>query len=202
MPSQHRRMIDRVYFQILVKSRTALVNRLHALYVQAGETGLKKKDLAAAGSREKLKPLLRGTLGMIAESIERELEVVETELTVYKEKIAEIVRESGLAPYIMSIPGVGPAPAAAFTAYIGDGERFGSAGEAANYAGLTPVLDCSGNMVRYGHIQRGGCQGVEECHFTAGMGGMPEFRRGTAEGKVSGAFRTDEQDEERGGWPY
>ena len=34
--------------QLLVKTRTALINRLHAPYVQAGETGLKKKDLAAA----------------------------------------------------------------------------------------------------------------------------------------------------------
>ena len=36
--------------QFLVKTRTALVNRLHALYVQAGETGLKNKDPAAAES--------------------------------------------------------------------------------------------------------------------------------------------------------
>ncbi|MDR2517729.1 MAG: transposase [Spirochaetaceae bacterium] len=65
---------------------------------------------------------------------------------------------SEAAPYIISIPGVGPAPAAAFIAYIGDGDRFESAGEAANYAGLTPALDCSGDTVRYGHIRRGGCR--------------------------------------------
>ena len=61
--------------QFPVKTRTALINRLHALYVQAGETGLKKKDPAMAESREKRKARpCGGTLGMIAESIERELE--------------------------------------------------------------------------------------------------------------------------------
>ena len=129
--------------QFPVKTRTALVNRLYALYVQAGETRLKKKDPAAAGSREKMKPLLRGTLWMIADSIERELEAAEAEPVVFKEKIAEIVRESEPAPYVMSIPGVGPALAAAFAAYIGDEARFDTAGQSANYAGLTPVFSCS-----------------------------------------------------------
>ena len=147
--------------QSLVKSRTRLINRLHALYVQAGETRLKKKDLCAAASREEMNVLLQNnTHKLIAESIERELEVVEREPAVFKEKIAEAVRESEPAPYIMSIPGVGPSLAAAFIAYVGDGQRFSSAGEAANYAGLTPALECSGETVRYGHIQRSGCRAL------------------------------------------
>ena len=154
-----RQLIAMKQFQ--VKTRTALINRLHALYVQAGETRLKKKDLATAESREKMKVLLRNnTQKMIAESIDRELGMVEAELAIFKEKIAEIVRGSELAPYVMSIPGVGPSLAAAFIAYIGDGERFDSAGEVANYAGLTPTLDCSGDTVRYGHIRRGGCRAL------------------------------------------
>ena len=63
------------------------------------------------------------------------------------------MRESEPTPYIMSIPGVSPALAAA---YIGDGERFDTAGESANYAGLMPVLNYSGDEVRYGHIQWAG----------------------------------------------
>jgi transposase len=90
------------------------------------------------------------------ETIERELETVEGKLAVYREQIAGIVRESEIAPYIMSIPGVGPSLAAAFIAYVGDGDRFTKSAEAANYAGLTPVLDCSGDTSRYGHIRRGG----------------------------------------------
>jgi transposase len=147
--------------QFLVKTRTALINRLRALYALAGETGLKKKDLARGARREMLRGLPRnGALMLIGESIERELGVVEEELAVFREKIAGMVRESEIAPYIMSIPGVGPALAAAFIAYVGDGDRFGRAGEVANYAGLTPVLDCSGETERYGHIRRGGCRAL------------------------------------------
>ncbi|GMO49274.1 MAG: hypothetical protein Pg6C_11880 [Treponemataceae bacterium] len=73
---------------------------------------------------------------------------------MFKEKIEEIVRESELAPFVMPAPGVGPSLAAAFIAYAGDGCRFAKGGEAANYTGLTPKTDCSGETNRYGHIQR------------------------------------------------
>jgi transposase len=146
--------------QFLVKTRTALINRL---YAGAGETGLKKKHLAAVKSRELLRALLRtGTRRMIAESLERELEAVEKELAAYKERIGQIVKESELSPYIMSIPGVEPTLAAAFIAYVGNGERFSKASEVANHAGLTPVLDYSGESERYGHIQRGGCGALKQ----------------------------------------
>ncbi|MDR0689237.1 MAG: transposase [Spirochaetaceae bacterium] len=55
---------------------------------------------------------------------------------------------------------MGPALGAAFLAYVGDGSRFGTAGEVANYAGLVPVLDCSGETDRYGHIARSGCKAL------------------------------------------
>jgi transposase len=48
--------------QFLVKTRTALINRLYALYVMAGETGLKKNDLVRVAGREKVKGLLSGTI--------------------------------------------------------------------------------------------------------------------------------------------
>jgi transposase len=56
----------------------------------------------------------------------------------------------------MSIPGVGPGLAAAFLAYIGDGKRFEKPAEAANYVGLVPRVDCSGETNRHGNILPGG----------------------------------------------
>jgi hypothetical protein len=61
---------------------------------------------------------------MTAETIERESGVTKRELTVYREKIAGIVRKSDAAPYIVPVPGLGTSLAAAFIAYAGDGERF------------------------------------------------------------------------------
>jgi transposase len=55
----------------------------------------------------------------------------------------------------MSIPVVRPSLTAAFIACVGDEDRFRKSAEVANYAGLTPALDCSGDTERYGHIRRG-----------------------------------------------
>jgi transposase len=143
--------------QFLTRLRTSLINRLHAIYVQAGLTGLKKNDLATAAGREKQRAALtRKAHILIAGSIEKELGTTEEELGVFKEKIDGIVSTSELAPYIMSIPGVGPALTAAFLAYVGDGKRFTKPAELANYAGLVPRVDCSGETNRYGNILPGG----------------------------------------------
>jgi transposase len=143
--------------QFLTKLRTSLINRLHAIYMQAGLTGLKKSNLATAAGREKQRETLTGEAHMlIAGSIEKELRTTEEEPGVFKEKIDSIVRESELTPYILSIPGVGPGLASAFLAYIGDGKRFTKPAEAANYVGLVPRVDCSGETNRYGNILPGG----------------------------------------------
>jgi hypothetical protein len=110
--------------RFLAKTRTALINRLHALYAAAGETGLRKNDLMTAGSRKQMKGLIpHDTLGMIAETIEREREAVEGESAIYREKLAKIVWESGVAPYIMSIPGGGPFPGGGVYRVWGEGRR-------------------------------------------------------------------------------
>ncbi|MDR0639377.1 MAG: transposase [Spirochaetaceae bacterium] len=62
----------------------------------------------------------------------------------------------GLTPYIMSIPGAGIEAAGVL---LGDGSRFDRAGQAANYAGFTPQVDCSGKTERYG-----GIAGYQFCH--------------------------------------
>jgi transposase len=72
--------------------------------------------------------------------------------------IEQNIRDHELAPYIMSVPGVGMRIAAAFLAYVGDGKRFSKPSESANYAGLVPRPDCSGDSDRYGHITKTGCR--------------------------------------------
>ena len=50
--------------------------------------------------------------------------------------------------------------AAAFLAYIGDGSRFSKASEVANYVGLVPKIDSSGETTRSGHITKAGCRAL------------------------------------------
>jgi transposase len=113
--------------------------------------------LARPQARAKHITALSNVQLLIAQSIEAELTVTETQLAAFEEKINAIVRRSELAPYLMSIPGAGPAMTAAFLAYVGDGSRFSKASEVANYVGLVPVLDCSGNTSHYGSISKVGC---------------------------------------------
>jgi transposase len=97
---------------------------------------------------------------IFARKLERMLEVTEGELERITEEIAQRVRGNELAPYVLSVPGVGMGTAAAFLAYVGDGSRFSKPAEVAHYVGLTPCMDCSGETNRYGHITRMGCRAI------------------------------------------
>jgi transposase len=80
-----------------------------------------------------------------ADLLEEQLVLFERQLEGMREQVAERVRGSGLAPYVMSIPGIGIDIAAALPAYLGDGSRFSGSAQVANYAGLTLRVDCSGD---------------------------------------------------------
>jgi transposase len=57
---------------------------------------------------------------------------------------------------LQSIPGIGPRTAEAILAYTDDISRFRSGREYASYFGLTPRLDESGPVSRFGHISKCG----------------------------------------------
>jgi transposase len=145
--------------EFLQKERTAAINRLHTLYAQMGLIDVTKKDLKDAKGRaarhEELPPRLQG----YASVLEAQLELFERQIAVAEEQVAERTRNHECAPYIMSIPGIGLGIAAVILAYLGDGNRFATAGQVAHYAGLTPRVDCSGKTERYGSIAR-----YEFCH--------------------------------------
>lgn len=63
----------------LVTIRTSLLNRLHALYVQAGITSANKCDLDSGAARERMATRLNGYLAQFAAVIGRELGVTEQE---------------------------------------------------------------------------------------------------------------------------
>lgn len=146
--------------QYFVKLRTSLLNRLHAVYVQAGLTYVKKSDLATAVSREKMCLKLSEDHQWAAKMIESELGITEAQIAMLDDRIEGLIAEHELSPYVMSIPGVGPGVAAAFLAFVGDGKRFSSPAQVANYVGLIPRIDCSGETNRYGRITKDGCRAI------------------------------------------
>jgi transposase len=140
--------------EFLKRERVAAINRLHALYGQAGIITVTKKDLKDCAGRAARRGELPPELRDYAALLEEQLALFERQLEAAAEQVAERVRKHELAPYVMSIPGIGIGIAAALLAYIGEGSRFSKPGQVANYAGLAPRVDCSGGTERYGSIAR------------------------------------------------
>jgi len=142
--------------QFFTDSRTRLINRLHALYVQAGITDVEGRELKTVAEREKRALGLKGFFGVTAAALGREIAAAESNIDVLEKELERIVATDELAPYLLSVPGVGPNVVTAFLAFIGNGDRFANAAQVANYAGLVPRVDCSGETERRGGITKCG----------------------------------------------
>lgn len=139
------------------KIRTALINRLHSLFVREGITTLTKKDLSRPESREKNTLELNGLSRKECTRIMEELKLVEAHIEEIQAEIEEDLAGDPKVKYIMSMPGVGPTMAAAFLGHVGDGSRFSGGRQVSHFVGMTPRIDSSGETTRMGHIHKRGC---------------------------------------------
>ena len=142
------------------KERTRLINRLHSLYVRAGFTSLTKADLKSSQSRDLQRKQLTSPHSEEAMRLEQMLNQSESCLGSVRDEEKVQIAEDPWAPYVMSVPGVGPSLALAFSAFVWSGERFDKAGQVGFYAGLVPRIDCSGEKNTYGHITKHGCRAL------------------------------------------
>jgi transposase len=93
--------------EFLKRERVAAINRLHALYGQVGIIDVTKKDMQDSEGRKARHGELPPELAGYASILEEQLELFEKQLEGAEKKVAEQVRRHELAPYIMSIPGIG-----------------------------------------------------------------------------------------------
>jgi transposase len=138
----------------LKKERNQAINRLHSMYAREGITDVTKKDLKNAEGRAARREELSAQFQEQAKVLEAQLDLFEKQIEDAEEKVEEKTREHELAPYVLSVPGVGMKIAGALLAYLGDGSRFTKAAQVANYAGLVPSVDCSGETKHYGPIAK------------------------------------------------
>jgi transposase len=155
---QDRELVSELIF--LKESRTRFVNHLHAIYLRAGQTMVTKRDLATQVSRKDTHLKLIGRYDREATRCERLIDEIEVQIAQIEQAQTERLKKNELTPHLFSVPGVGPALAMAFEAYIGDGSRFHSGAQVANYTGLVPRVDCSGDCRRYGPITKRGCVAI------------------------------------------
>jgi transposase len=140
--------------EFIKKERNMAINRLHALYGNAGIIDVTKGDLKNDEGRKARHGELSQRSQVYAQILEDQLILLEKQLKEMEEVVKEKTLKHELTPYVLSIPGVGIGIASVLIAYLGDGNRFSKAGEVANYAGFAPRVDCSGDTAHYGSIAR------------------------------------------------
>ena len=142
---RHRivQMRTRVMNQLQAVALNEGVRRKKALWRPAGRIQLESLGLAPWASRRRhdlleLLDRLNPTIAKLTKAVEEEAE-----------KCSEAQR-------LMTHPGVGPLTALAFVLVIGTAERFRCGKQIANYLGLVPSEDSSGDRRRLGHISKQG----------------------------------------------
>jgi len=122
----------------------------------------------------KLPPLAQHGIAELLKSFEL---LHEQQRAMYR-KLQKQTRENELTKQLQTIPGVGPATAAAFVATIDDPNRFPDAEKVAAYIGLTPSVYQSGETEYRGRITKTGDKLlrwllVEAAHILLTRSGTP-----------------------------
>jgi transposase len=148
---------ERARFRLhLVKHRSALKNRIHAILFQHG-VPTTSSDLFGAGGRRLLARLslpepwastVAASLRLIDE-LDREIDVCERELRT-------LHAEHRYMPLLISCPGIGWVLAFTIASEIGDIGRFASPRKLVGYTGLCPKVEQSGERDRRGRLRKNG----------------------------------------------
>ena len=141
---------------LVVKQRTRLLNKIHALHTRHG-LKLKKESL---GSKRRLNALEIGRFSRLEQA---ELRIVRNQALGLTDAIAALDREIEAAAETMegydglvSIKGVGPRVAAVFLSGIGDVADFEDADKLAAYCGIVPRVNQSNETDNRGRITKRG----------------------------------------------
>jgi transposase len=140
----------------LVKHRSALKNRVHAILFQHGVPNT-SSDLFGAGGRRLLDRLslpqpwtstLRASLALI--------DTLDEAITACERELRARGADHPYIPLLMTCPGIGWALAFTIASEIGDIARFPSPRKLAGYTGLCPKVDQSGERDRRGPLRKNG----------------------------------------------
>jgi transposase len=140
----------------LVKLRTTLINKIHALHVASG---IKSKK-SSFSSRRGLQAALNRSWDELTRT---ELEIIVSQIGSLNEGIKQLERQliahgQRLAGHrnLTSIKGIGDKSAAVLLSVIGDVSDFAGEDKLASYFGLVPRVANSNETIHHGHITKGG----------------------------------------------
>jgi len=139
----------------LVRSRTAVINELHAVYAKRNVEVVGKAWLKAQPVPYRVKELSGYGPRIVKENVEL-LRFVNEQIGGLDKELRKIAKEDPQANRLMSIIGVGQATAVAMSCWVGDINRFANAKKLVSYFGIAPKVRQSADRERHGHISKEG----------------------------------------------
>lgn len=140
----------------LVKLRTTLVNKLHALCRSRGRASSKSQFLSQKGLRAVLEEEWSETTRIEVEVIVQQITSLNEGIKQLDEQLAASGERLAGQPNLVSIKGIGPRAAAILLAVIGDVGDFESEAKLASYFGIVPRVSNSNESVQHGRITKRG----------------------------------------------
>jgi len=140
----------------LVRLRTAVKNRVHALLAMRGLMSPASDLFGHAGRRWLASLALPPVPRRAVDGFLSILDALNVQIRLIEREIRQRVRQSPEARRLWSIPGVGRFGALLILAEIGDVHRFPDARHLISYAGLAPSVHSSGGRTYHGRITKQG----------------------------------------------
>jgi transposase len=148
---------ERARFRLhLVRHRTSLKNRIHAVLFQHGiSTG--HSDLFGAGGRRTLERLRlpEPWATTVACSLAL-IDTLDAEIAACQRELERLGDEHPYVPLLTTVPGIGWVLGYTIASEIGDIGRFPSPRKLVGYTGLCPRVDQSGERDRRGPLRKNG----------------------------------------------
>jgi transposase len=148
---------ERARFRLhLVKHRSALKNRIHAILFQHGVPS-PGSDLFGAGGRALLERLRlpEPWASTVAASLEL-IDLLDERISSCESELRALGAEHRYIPLLMTCPGIGWVLAFTIASEIGEIGRFQSPAKLVGYSGLCPRVEQSGERDRRGALRKNG----------------------------------------------
>jgi transposase len=148
---------ERARFRLhLVKHRSSLKNRIHAILFQHG-VPCPSSDLFGAGGRRLLERL--ALPDPWASTVDASLALIDTldeRIDACERELRQLGADHRYIPLLVSCPGIGWVLAFTIASEIGDIHRFPTPRKLAGYTGLCPRVEQSGERDRRGPLRKNG----------------------------------------------
>lgn len=141
---------------VLVRQRTQLKNRIHAILGKYALVIPEVSDFFGRRGREWLRQHLGELPPQTAYTTERlldQIEVLDSQVRLLEHRMQEVVTPALEIQLLMTLPGVGFILAVVIALELGDVSRCATAEKCAAYAGTTPRVHASGGKRRYGQVR-------------------------------------------------